>query len=160
MIPAYERAPEMQSSMNKKYLPIAVPKAFTVCQRFKLEQALFDAQLVGPETADQRAGHSSAHAQGFAHHGDVGHRVVAAGMGATAFVAFLMASCDKRYTVAQFALFTSLSSLLAHTLGAGAGYVVDDIGWALGFVATIFVALPALVLIRWLPASLPTSDHA
>jgi PAT family beta-lactamase induction signal transducer AmpG len=83
---------------------------------------------------------------------------VFAGMGATAFVAYIMSLCDRRYTVAQLALFTSASTLLGHTLGAGSGYLVTDIGWAWGFVATIVVAIPALVLIRWLPDESPSND--
>jgi len=85
----------------------------------------------------------------------VGIDQICAGMGSTAFVAFLMSACHPRYTVAQFALFTSLSTLLGHTIGAGAGYMVEDIGWALGFAVTILVALPALGLVRWLPTSSP-----
>ena len=66
------------------------------------------------------------------------------GMGTTAFVAFLMCICNKRYSAFQFALFTSASTLMAHSIGAFSGVLQTRVGWPAFFVVTIVVAAPAL----------------
>jgi len=71
------------------------------------------------------------------------------GLGTAAFVAWLMSLCDERYSATQYALLTSASTILGRLLGAGAGWIVDDIGWAGFFAVTIVVAMPALALILW-----------
>ncbi len=71
------------------------------------------------------------------------------GLGTAAFVAWLMSLCDERYSATQYALLTSASTILGRLLGAGAGWIVDDIGWAGFFAVTIVVAIPALALILW-----------
>lgn len=73
------------------------------------------------------------------------------GFGTAAFVAFLMSLCHHKFSATQYALFTSASTLLGHLFGAGAGVVVETIGWPGFFLATIAVAVPALLLIPWLP---------
>lgn len=73
------------------------------------------------------------------------------GLGTAAFVAYLMALCHQRFSATQYALFTSASTLIGHTLGAGSGYLIEGVGWAWSFIATILVAAPALLLIPFLP---------
>ncbi|MCP4445064.1 MAG: MFS transporter [Myxococcales bacterium] len=69
------------------------------------------------------------------------------GMATTAFVAFLMSICNKRYSAFQFALFTSASTLMAHSLGALSGVLQASVGWPLFFATTIVVAVPALLVL-------------
>ncbi len=69
------------------------------------------------------------------------------GMGTTAFVAFLMGICNKRYSAFQFALFTSTSTFMAHSLGAFSGVLQTEVGWPTFFVITIVVAAPALLVL-------------
>jgi PAT family beta-lactamase induction signal transducer AmpG len=69
------------------------------------------------------------------------------GMGTTAFVAFLMGICNKQYSAFQFALFTSASTLMAHSLGAFSGVLAADVGWPIFFIVTIVVASPALLVL-------------
>jgi PAT family beta-lactamase induction signal transducer AmpG len=69
------------------------------------------------------------------------------GMGTTAFVAFLMSICNKRFSAFQFALFTSATTLLAHSIGGFSGVLKQAVGWPIFFVITIFVAAPALLVL-------------
>ncbi len=72
------------------------------------------------------------------------------GMGTAAFVAFIMALCNKRYSATQFALLSSLSALGRVFISPTSGYVVQTIGWANFFFITTLTALPGLWLLWWL----------
>lgn len=69
------------------------------------------------------------------------------GMGTAAFVALLMAICDRRYAATQFALLTAFASLGRIFAGRPAGEMIDYLGWGSFFLATFVIALPALVLL-------------
>lgn len=71
------------------------------------------------------------------------------GMGTVAFVAFLMAVCDVRYSATQYALLSALASIPRVFLGPAAGYITEDVGWSIFFVITAVAALPG-ILILWL----------
>ena len=53
------------------------------------------------------------------------------GLGTAAFMAFLLALCKKRFSATQYALFTSASSILGHSVGASSGYLITAVGWLL-----------------------------
>jgi len=75
----------------------------------------------------------------------------AGGMGAAAFVAFLMGLCDARFSAFQYALLSALASVARNFLGPPAAYLVDAVGWSSFFTITFFTAIPgliALVLLR------------
>ncbi len=85
---------------------------------------------------------------------------VAGGMGTVAFIAFLMALCDHRFTAMQYALLSAASSLgrifggppsgiLAKALVGGMGLT----GWIPFFFVTFLAALPGLVLLKWMRPS-------
>jgi MFS transporter, PAT family, beta-lactamase induction signal transducer AmpG len=76
------------------------------------------------------------------------------GLGTTAFVAYLMSICHDRFSATQYAVLTSASSLLGRLLNATSGDLIAAMGWAGFFAATIALAGPALLLIRFLPRSL------
>jgi PAT family beta-lactamase induction signal transducer AmpG len=69
------------------------------------------------------------------------------GMGTAAFVALLMALCDKRYSATQFALLSSLSALGRVFISPTSGYLVAATGWAMFFFITTLTALPGLWLL-------------
>ena len=69
------------------------------------------------------------------------------GLGSTAFVAFLSALCNLRFTATQFALFTSFMAAGRTYLAIPSGWLVDQIGWVNFFFSTIALALPALLLL-------------
>ena len=72
---------------------------------------------------------------------------LAGGMGTAAFVAFLMALCDHRYTATQFALFSALASLGRIFVGPPSGYLSHEVGWVIFFFITFLAALPGLILL-------------
>ena len=72
---------------------------------------------------------------------------LAGGMGSAAFVAFVMALCNKSYSATQYALLSSLAALGAVVISPTSGYVVEAVGWPVFFFITTLVALPGLVLL-------------
>ena len=72
---------------------------------------------------------------------------LAAGVAGTAFVAFLSALTNIRFTAMQYAIFSSLMTLLPKTLGGYSGSMVDSIGYPQFFVVTTALGLPVIVLI-------------
>lgn len=77
----------------------------------------------------------------------VGVENLAWGMGTAAFLAYLMALCDHRYTAFQFALLSALDSVSRVLLGPPAGYVAQNAGWSALFAVSALLALPGLVLL-------------
>ena len=71
----------------------------------------------------------------------------AGGMGAAAFVAFLMALCDVRFSAFQYALLSALASVARNFLGPPAAYLVDAVGWSSFFTITFFTAIPGLIVL-------------
>ena len=68
-------------------------------------------------------------------------------MGSGAFVGFLMALCDHRFTATQFALLSALASLGRVFVGPISGILVDKLGWVSFFFSTFLFALPGLILL-------------
>ena len=71
------------------------------------------------------------------------------GLGTAAFVAFLMAQCNTRFSATQYALFTSASTVVGRLLAPAAGVFQSRWGWAIFFAATIAAAVPALAILWW-----------
>jgi len=71
----------------------------------------------------------------------------AGGMGAAAFVAFLMGLCDVRFSAFQYALLSALASVARNFLGPPAAYLVDAVGWSSFFTITFFTAIPGLFVL-------------
>jgi PAT family beta-lactamase induction signal transducer AmpG len=77
----------------------------------------------------------------------IGLENFAGGMGTTANVAFLMSLCNARFSAAQYALLSALSSLGRVYVGPAAGYLVASLGWANFFIFTVLICLPGLLVI-------------
>jgi PAT family beta-lactamase induction signal transducer AmpG len=81
------------------------------------------------------------------------------GMGTAAFVALLMALCDRRFTATQYALLSALSAFGRVYVGPVAGFVTDPrylgLDWASFFFLAALSCLPGLALLRWRRASIP-----
>jgi len=79
---------------------------------------------------------------------------LSAGLAGTAFVAFLSALTNIRFTAMQYAIFSSLMTLLPKILGGYSGSMVDSIGYSSFFLVTALIGVPVIVLIllatRWL----------
>lgn len=80
----------------------------------------------------------------------IGFENLCGGMGTAAFVAFLMALTDARFSAAQFALLSALSAVGRVYVGPVAGVAVQTLGWPAFFLWTVVAALPGLLLLRWL----------
>jgi PAT family beta-lactamase induction signal transducer AmpG len=72
----------------------------------------------------------------------------------TVFSGFLASLCDKRFSATQFALLTSITSMAGRLLGASSGYLAETLGWASFFAFSLVGAIPGLVALGFLPASL------
>lgn len=77
----------------------------------------------------------------------IGLENLTGGMGTAAFVALLMAICDRRFTATQFAMLTAVASLGRVLAGPPSGYLVDGLGWVAYFGLTFAIALPAIGLL-------------
>ena len=69
------------------------------------------------------------------------------GLGTGAFVALLMALCDKRFSATQYALFSALDSAARIFVGPLAGWVAADYGWVVYFAVSLTCAVPGLLLL-------------
>jgi MFS transporter, PAT family, beta-lactamase induction signal transducer AmpG len=76
---------------------------------------------------------------------------LAAGFASAAFVAFLSSLVNVSFTATQYALFSSLMTLLPKSLGGYSGGMVDALGYTGFFIATTLMGLPVIVLV-WLAA--------
>lgn len=70
------------------------------------------------------------------------------GLGTGAFVALLMALCDRRFSATQYALFTALDSVARIFVGPVAGWIAQDHGWVVYFSVSLACALPGLWLLQ------------
>ena len=71
------------------------------------------------------------------------------GMGSAALVGYLGYLCDKQYTATQYALLSSATTLINHTLVAKSGSIVEMFGWDSFFVFSVLFSLPALMLLGY-----------
>jgi len=83
---------------------------------------------------------------------------LAGGMGSTAFVAFVMALCNKRFSATQFALLSSLAVLGRVVISPTSGYIVTYVGWASFFFFTTLAAVPGLLLVLYLKREITALD--
>lgn len=72
---------------------------------------------------------------------------VATGLGAVAFVAFLTALCDRRFSATQYALLSAMATLGRVIIGPVAGPTAEALGWGGYFLVSTAAALPGLALV-------------
>jgi len=88
----------------------------------------------------------------------IGLENLCGGMGTAAYVALLMALCDRRFSATQYALLSALSAVGRVYVGPAAGYLVAGFGWQLFFLFTFFIALPGLALLVWMRRRIEALD--
>jgi MFS transporter, PAT family, beta-lactamase induction signal transducer AmpG len=71
----------------------------------------------------------------------------AAGLGTSAYLAFLMSICEKRYAATQFAVLSALLAVTRWIAGEFSGGLAERLGYANYFLVTFFLGLPAFLLI-------------
>jgi PAT family beta-lactamase induction signal transducer AmpG len=72
---------------------------------------------------------------------------LSAGIASAAFVAFLSSLTNVSFTAMQFAIFSSLMTLIPKVLGGYSGSMVDAIGYPSFFLVTAILGIPVLLLI-------------
>jgi len=79
------------------------------------------------------------------------------GLATTAFVAFLMSLCNKRYTATQYALFSSVAVCGRTYIGPFAGMLaqylhveINPANWVGFYLWAFVVGFPAIILLMWL----------
>jgi PAT family beta-lactamase induction signal transducer AmpG len=82
------------------------------------------------------------------------------GMGTAAFVALLMALCDRRFSATQYALLSALASLGRVYVGPAAGALAAAYGWTSFFFMTFLVALPGIAMLWWQRPRIEALDAA
>jgi PAT family beta-lactamase induction signal transducer AmpG len=74
---------------------------------------------------------------------------LSAGLASAAFIAFLSSLTNISFTAVQYAIFSSLMTLLPKILGGYSGTIVETIGYQYFFLSTALMGVPVLVLILW-----------
>ncbi len=77
----------------------------------------------------------------------IGADNLSAGLASTAFVAFLSALTNIRFTAVQYAIFSSLMTLLPKVVGGYSGTMVDTMGYTGFFLMTAVMGIPVVILI-------------
>ena len=72
---------------------------------------------------------------------------IGAGLGTTAFVAFMARTTHPAYTATQLALFTSLMAVPRTFINATAGWLVESMGWTNFFWLCFVLAAPGMLLL-------------
>ena len=75
------------------------------------------------------------------------------GMGTAAFLAFLMSLTQQRFTATQFAMLSAFASIGRVWVGPLAGVLAESIGWPTFFIVSTVLAVPALVMLWTMRAS-------
>jgi PAT family beta-lactamase induction signal transducer AmpG len=74
---------------------------------------------------------------------------LSAGLASAAFIAFLSSLTNISFTAVQYAIFSSLMTLLPKILGGYSGTIVETIGYPYFFLSTALMGIPVLILIVW-----------
>jgi len=69
------------------------------------------------------------------------------GLGTAAFTAFIARATNPAFTATQFALFTSLAAVPRTFINAGAGALVEAVGWFSFFIICFVLAAPGMALL-------------
>lgn len=72
---------------------------------------------------------------------------LAGGIASAAFIAFLSSLTDISFTAMQYAIFSSLMTLIPKIIGGYAGTMVDNLGYPLFFLITAVLGVPVLILV-------------
>ena len=85
---------------------------------------------------------------------------LASGMGTAAFVALLMAMCERRHYATQYALLSALAALGRVYVGPAAGAMAEVFGWPEFFFLTFLLSLPGLAMLVWQKRRIAAIDTA
>jgi PAT family beta-lactamase induction signal transducer AmpG len=77
----------------------------------------------------------------------IGFENLAAGMGGSAYAAYMASLTNKQFTATQYALLSSLMAIPRVILSSPTGKMAEVLGWEMFFVVCTFMALPGLILL-------------
>lgn len=77
----------------------------------------------------------------------VGTENITGGMGTAAFVAFLMALCNQKFTATQYALLSAFSAVGRVWVGPLAGVLAVAMGWSQFFIFSTLMGFPGLFML-------------
>jgi PAT family beta-lactamase induction signal transducer AmpG len=80
------------------------------------------------------------------------------GLGTAAFLACLMALCERRYAATQYALLSALFDLGRRLVFAQSGVATEHLGYATYFLLTFALAFPAFALLPWVKRALAARE--
>jgi len=83
---------------------------------------------------------------------------LSAGLASAAFIAFLSSLTNISFTAVQYAIFSSLMTLLPKVLGGYSGSIVDSLGYQPFFLLTALMGVPVLILIIWASKQFTLND--
>ncbi|HXH37700.1 MAG TPA: MFS transporter, partial [Thermoanaerobaculia bacterium] len=69
------------------------------------------------------------------------------GLGTGAFLAFLMAICDRERAATEYAMLTAVFGLTRVVIGTPSGWIAQHAGYASYFWLTVFLGIPGLLLV-------------
>ena len=72
---------------------------------------------------------------------------LSAGLAGAAFIAFLSALTNVKFTAVQYAVFSSLMTLIPKAFGGYSGSIVQSIGYSEFFMLTTLMGVPILYLV-------------
>lgn len=78
----------------------------------------------------------------------IGADNLSAGIATTAFIAFLSSLTNVSFTAVQYAIFSSIMTLLPKLLGGYSGTMVSSLGYGRFFLTTAVMGIPVLLLIE------------
>ena len=84
---------------------------------------------------------------------------LAAGLASAVFIAFLSALTSIRFTAVQYAIFSSLMTLLPKVLGGYSGTIVDNTNYQFFFTFTFLIGIPILALIYYVDKYIVIGDN-
>lgn len=83
---------------------------------------------------------------------------ITAGMGSSAFIAYLASITNKNYTATQFAVLSSIATLGRNFFSGFSGIMVKEFGWEWFFYSCALIALPGMGLLYWVQKSHSKKD--
>ena len=72
---------------------------------------------------------------------------ISSGMGTAAFIAFISAATNKRYTATQYAILSSIATLGRNFFSGFSGDMVKGLGWANFYYTCALVAIPGILML-------------
>jgi len=73
------------------------------------------------------------------------------GLGIAAFLAFLMAICERKFAATEFAMLTAVFALTRSLAGSFSGFATESLGYPVYFWVTTAMGIPALFIIPFIP---------